>query len=251
MMLAQMQQQFRDWLVEAGDENAIGAHLGATAGLPIYQNNYRVQLVSVMEASYPLLLARIGEDNFVQAAIHHIDRHPPSTWTLDVYGADFIDTLRELYPHNPDLHELAWIEWALAESFVAADAPGIAVEDLADIDWDAAQLTLSPSLRQYTVTTNVYAVWSALQDELEIPDAEMLAAHEAVIVWRKDFTSRLRQVDAIQHTALLALNDDAHFGSMCDALVEHLGEAEGVTRAGSLLMDWIASGVVVDIVQAA
>lgn len=245
MMLADMQRDFQQWLVNADDGEPLQRQLASSLGLAAYQNNYRSQLVNVLKASYPQLLSRMGEEAFLPVAIHHIDQHPPSSWTLDEYGADFRQTLRAMYPHNPDLEELAWIEWALAESFVAPDATGMAIHELGDIDWDHAHLRLAPSFRQQVITTNVDAVWSALQDQSDPVEAEMLDAQAGVIVWRRAFSSRLRQVDAIEHLALLSLYYDGSFNAMCDVVVEHLGEAEGVSRAGSLLADWINSGIVV------
>ncbi|WP_267226756.1 DNA-binding domain-containing protein [Dyella silvae] len=245
MMLADMQRDFQQWLVNADDGAPLQRQLASSLGLAAYQNNYRSQLVSVLRASYPQLLSRMGDEAFLSAAVHHIDHHPPSSWTLDDYGMDFRQTLRVMYPHNPDLEELAWIEWALSESFVAPDATGIAIHELGDVDWDHARLRLTPSFRQQLITTNVVDVWSALQEQDEPVEAEMLDAQAGVIVWRRAFSSLLRKADPIEHLALLSLLYDGSFNAMCDVVVEHLGETDGVSRAGSLLADWINSGIVV------
>jgi hypothetical protein len=244
-MLAEMQQQFRNWLVDSSDNEPFAFGLNSTRGLTTYQNNYRTQLVNCLKAIYPQLLKRVGDDIFLQAAIHHIDRHPPSSWTLDAYGANFGNTLLSIYPNNPDLSELAWIEWALSDAFVAADASIVTPEQLTNVDWDAAQLVLSPSLSEHTATTNAVAVWSALVDGNEPPEGEMLDAPTGIVVWRRDFVTRLIQVDAIEYKALLALRDDNRFSTLCDTLVEQLGEEEGIARSGNLLAGWIASGIVV------
>lgn len=246
-MLARMQQEFSDWLVLAGDDEALRQTVVAARGLAAYQNNYRTQLVNVLRASYPQLRSVLGDDAFLQLAIHHIDHRPPSSWTLDAYGADLPESLRALYPHNLDLQELAWIEWTLSEIFVAPDTSALGADDLAGIDWETATLRLSPSLRQRSATTNALAIWSALQDEAPTPEAEMLAVPAGLMAWREGFSSRLRQVDALEHAALLSLHEDARFGALCDALVEHLGEEAGVARAGQLLAEWIGSGIVVGV----
>lgn len=247
MMLAEMQQQFRDWLARSADAPSLRQGLHAERGLAVYQNNYRTQLVNVLRASYPQLLAWLGEAAFVEAAVQHIDRHPPSSWTLDVYGVDFADTLHALYPNNPDLQELAWIEWNLSDAFVARDAGTVALDQLGDIDWDTARLRLSPSLCLHAVTTNATAIWSALQADSTVPEPEMLDAPAGMIVWRRDFSCQLRQIDAIEYGALSALREDDHFQALCDVLVERLGEAQGVERAGHLLAGWLAAGIVVNV----
>lgn len=247
MNLLDIQRDMRAWLISsaAGTQERLGAH--AATGLTVYQNNYRVQLVGCLQASFPQLRAWLGDELFLKAAIAHIDSHPPHAWTLDAYGVDFGDTLKSMFPDNPDVHELAWIEWSLSESFVAVDAPQISAETWHGIDWDAARLLLSPSLRQRIVSTNANEIWSALDGGIPAPESEMLEAPAGLIVWRKGFTCRIKLIDGVEHAALLSLRDNASFSALCDAMVEHLGEEAGVSKAGAFLADWVAGGVVVGI----
>lgn len=247
MNLIDIQRGLRAWLVSSA--TGTQAHLGASAaaGLTVYQNNYRTQLVGCLQTSFPQLRAWLGDELFLKAAIAHIDSHPPHAWTLDAYGVDFGDTLKSIFPHNPDVHELAWIEWALSESFVAADAPHVSGETWHEVDWDRARLTLSPSLRQCPMSTNANDIWSALEDGVAAPESEMLEVPGGLIVWRSGFTCRIRSIDSVEHAALLSLRDDARFGALCDAMVEHLGEEAGIAKAGAFLADWIAGGIVVGV----
>ncbi|MFC4527813.1 putative DNA-binding domain-containing protein [Dyella halodurans] len=245
MNLSTLQRNFRDWLVSSSSEATL-RQLGTstTAGLDVYQNNYRGQLVGCLESSFPQLRAWLGQEVFLETAIAHIDSHPPHAWTLDAYGLDFDETLQARFPHNPDLHELAWIEWALSESFVAADVTPMSSDEWQTVDWDTARICLHPGLRQRTATTNAEAIWSALQDGAQPPESEMLPSPRGLIVWRHGYTSRLRLVDTIEHEALLSLREDNRFITWCDALVDHLGEEAGVGKAGQLFADWLAAGIV-------
>jgi hypothetical protein len=242
MSLQATQQAMRVWLTESGPDSARDEAL--TAGYRVYRNNYRTQLVRCLETSYPMLLDWLSPDEFLQASIQHIDHHPPHAWTLDAYGADFQATLRERYPHNPDLHELAWIEWSMSEAFVATDAPLSPTSMLGELDWNIARLRLAPSLRIHAATTNATELWHAWQAGASHPESEMLAVEGGMMVWRQGFSCRLRQTDAIEHAALQLLHDDDRFAVLCDALVEHLGEDAGVRRAGEWLVDWLRMGIV-------
>lgn len=244
MKLAELQRDFQHWLVASSGALEMRLADRAKPGLVIYQNNYRTQLVNCLQVSFPQLRAWLGDEVFLEAAITHIDSRPPHAWTLDAYGADFGDTLRAMYPHNPDIHELAWIEWTLSESFVAADAAPMPTGELGTIDWGTARLRLNPSLRHHAATTNVTAIWSALQDGTELPDSTMLEVPSGLIVWRPDFTSRLQTIDAEGYAALLSLYDDNHFEHLCETLVRQLGEESGIAKAGALLADWLAAGIV-------
>jgi hypothetical protein len=244
MSLRDMQRDFRLWLLSGSPDAAArlpGAH---GAGLAVYQNNYRAQLVGCLRASYPLLHARMGEAAFLQAAVRHINTHPPHDWTLDAYALEFGATLASLFPDNPDLHELAWIELALGAAFVALDAAPVTPALLATLDWEHALLTLAPSLRIAPAATNAAAVWQALSDGEPAPEAEMLAEPGMLVVWRSGYLSCLRATDAIEGAALAALGDEGSFAAMCALLAERLGEDAGIARAGALLADWIGAGLI-------
>jgi hypothetical protein len=247
MKLADLQRQFSDWLVAPASDAAPTLDVRSKAGFAVYQNNYRAQLVGCLQVSFAHLRAWLGEQAFLQAAVAHIDSRPPHAWTLDAYGADFGETLQQVFPDNPDVHELAWIEWALSESFVAADATPLSNGALQELDWDAARLCLTPSLRYRAASTNADAIWSALAQDEPVPEAAMLEEPGGLLVWRRDFTSQLKRLDPIEHAALLSLRADDRFAAFCAALVERLGEEAGVTKAGTLLADWLGAGIVVGV----
>jgi len=247
MMLADLQRDFQTWLVKAESSASLGDGARAMAGLAVYQNNYRAQLVGCLEQSYPQLRAWIGDEAFRTAAITHIDRHPPHAWTLDAYAEGFDRTLLALFPDNPDVHELAWVEHALGAAFIAQDAQAVPFDALAQIDWDTALLSITPSFRSIVATTNAEQIWSALWEGQAPPDSAMLERPAGLLVWRRGYTSCLKQVDAIEREALLQLHASGSFAGLCDWLVERLGEAEGVAKSGELLANWLASELITGI----
>ena len=247
MTLAAWQQDFRSWLTDASEEAARRVGADASRGLSVYQNNYRGQLIECLEHSFPQVRTLLGEDAFLHAAVTHINHHPPHAWTLDAYAYGFGDTLSVLFPHNPDIHELAWIENALAEAFVAHDAQPLPLDALASVDWDAARLRFAPSLRHRPATTNADSIWSALSANTEAPESEMLDEPGGLIVWRRQFVSCLKRVDAVEYEALLHLQENASFATLCDLLVERLGDADGVAKAGALLAGWLGSELIVGV----
>ena len=240
MNLNMMQRDFRRWLTTA---DAPSAHRLADdrRGLDVYQNNYRVQLTGCLEATYPHLRAFAGDAAFRHAAAVHIGRQPPRAWTLDAYGAGFETTLRTVFPDNPDLHELAWIEWSLATAFVARDAAPLDTARLAHVDWDRARLHFAPSLHMARLTTNAADIWSALQDGAEPPEAAMLPAPAGAIVWRRGYLARLRVLSTSDFEALQLARAEGSFGALCARLVDRLGADDGVAKAGALLAEWIGN----------
>ena len=251
MNLASMQQDFRLWLTAAAPDAADRFGTQAVPGLAVYQNNYRAQLLDCLQVSFPRVREWMGDEAFVSAAADHIDSRPPHAFTLDAYADNFGDTLARLYPHNPDLHELAWIEHALSWAFVAADATPLTAAALADVDWDAAHMVLVPSFTIRTASTNAFDIWNALDDGTEVPRGEIREATGGLVVWRRQFMCVVRQVGAIERDALMHVAGNGSFSALCAHLVEQLGEDEGIARAGALLANWIGSDLLADIVSAA
>jgi hypothetical protein len=246
MSLIELQRDMRAWLV-AEDESA-AARYGAPAapGLRVYQNNYRAQLVACLE-SFERTRDWIGGEAFHRAVVAHIDRLPPSSWTLDAYGRDFPATLALLYPGDPEVAELAWLDMALDEAFVARDADALAADALGGVDWDRAVLQVTPSLDLADLTTNAPAIWSALVAGEVPPAAAPLPEPGALLVWRQDETPRFRAIDQYERQALLALRAGLPFARLCEAMVEALGEEAGIARTGAMLGQWLGDGLIVGI----
>ncbi|WP_186144001.1 DNA-binding domain-containing protein [Burkholderia gladioli] len=246
--LAELQRDFRDWLTDTTDTVARPDSV-QPAGWLIYRNNYRAQLVGCLENAFVQVRTWLGDEAFRAAAIAHIHAYPPRSWTLDAYSRDFGATLAARFSDNPDLHELAWIEQALSDAFVAADSASIDAASLAGFDWENAWLRLSPSLAMRIATTNAAAIWTALEAGDGWPESEMLASPGGLLVWREGFGCRLRETDALEYEALRHIREHGRFSLLCDWLVDREGEAAGIRTAGELLARWLGSGLAVPVGQ--
>lgn len=244
MSLLDLQRDMRGWLTR--EDEAITARLGFNAGpgLSVYLNNYRAQLVACLEESFARTRDWIGGEGFEQAVIAHIARVPPSSWTLDAYPRDFPATLAILYPADPEVAELAWLDMALGEAFVGPDSPALD-EDLTRIDWDRAVLRFTATLDLAALTTNATAIWSALADGVAPPGVEMLPEAGAMIVWRHAGGSRFRAIDQQERQALLLARQGLSFTALCAAVVDAYGNDDGIALAGQMLGQWLGDGLIV------
>ncbi|WEJ98462.1 MAG: DNA-binding domain-containing protein [Candidatus Sphingomonas phytovorans] len=248
MTLLAMQRDFGAWLKSGSQDSMDRIGRRHAPGLRVYQNNYRAQLVACLEQSFPHTLAWIGGEAFHAAVVTHIESFPPSSWTLDAYPRDFPATLAALNPDDPEIAELAWIELALGEAFVGPDAPAIAPDQVAAVDWDAAILRFTPTLDHRASITNAPALWSALDAGEMPPPVAMLPEAGAILVWRHAQISRFRAIDAEEFGALTLARAGMPFASLCAALVEQHGEESGIALAGTLLGRWLGDGLLCDIV---
>jgi hypothetical protein len=247
MTLIELQRDMRAWL--AHDDVAAAGRIGTGAqpGLRVYQNNYRAQLVACLEDSFARTRDWIGEEAFHQAVVAHVERVPPSSWTLDAYPRDFPATLALLYPDDSEVAELGWIECALGEAFVGPDVPAVAADGLGAIDWDRAVLHFTPTLDLGPLSTNVAAIWTTLAAGEAPPAVELLPEPGAILVWLQDQVSRFRAIDQIEQQALLAARAGLSFADLCEAMVAAHGQEDGIARAGQLLGQWLADGLITDV----
>jgi hypothetical protein len=251
MSLLALQRDMRAWLVDESDAAAQRLGDESAPGLRVYQNNYRSQLIACLEESFARTREWIGGEAFHEVVVTHIERVPPSSWTLDAYARDFPATVAMLYPDDAEVSELAWLEYALGEAFVGADAEPVAAAELADVDWDRAILRFTPTLALGDLTTNAAAIWSALAENEVPPSVELLPEAGAIVVWREGQIAQFRTTDGIERQALSSAQDGLSFATLCDAMVDALGEAEGIARAGAMLGQWVRDGMIVSVTIAA
>ena len=246
MSLLALQQDFRAWLHLATPPTDPRLMIRVQAGLDIYQNNFRGQIIACLEDSFAVTRAWLGDDAFRAVVIEHVELSPPRSWSLDHYADGFPDTLNRAYPRDAEVTELATLEVALARAFVAADAVPVMATDLADVDWDQAKLHLSPTLSIHPLTTNALAIWSAITAGTAPSPASLLPNVSAMLVWRHGETPQFRAADRAEENALRQISSGMTFGSLCAGLLKTGGD-EPAKVAGRWLAQWITDGLIVDI----
>lgn len=247
MNLLALQRDFRGWIAEGAEDAAHRLGPGARPGLDVYQNNYRASLVACLDEAFERVRLWIGDERFRATAAAHIQTTPPSSWTLDAYASGFPETLQRLFPDDPEIFELGWLDLALSEAFVGPDAASIDPATLAAVDWDKAVLRFAPTLTGRRFETNAAAIWSALSAGEMPPAVEGLSEPATIIVWRHELTSCFRTAEPGEGEALSLAKGGATFGALCAAMVGLLGEQDGIAAAGAFLGRWIQDGLVVGV----
>jgi len=247
MSLASVQRAFKAYLLDQPGEIMTHVSGGRSEGLAVYHNAYRGQLVVALRDSFERLLAWLGDDAFDAAARTHIVNTPPSSWTLGDYGVDFPVTLARLYPDDPEIADLAALDWALRRAFDATNASPIAPKHLASVDWSHARFKLTPSLSIIQVTTNAAALWSAMADGIAPPPVKLLPLPASIRVWRQGLTPRFSTIDSIEAAAIRVVLADTSFALLCDDLANMRGVGDAVERASMLLASWLGDGLIIGI----
>lgn len=249
--LAERQAEMMDCLLD--EERSVPADWTSSqaAGLEIYRNNYRTSLVEALRSTFERTERLVGEASFARAAAHHLITAPPSSWTLDLAGRGFPETCADLFAHDPEVAELAWLEWAMHTSFVAANSSALNMKDFAqaaadftDIDWERMVFQFVPGIDVRTVRHDLKALWSSLEAREGQAEIVLLEKASTAIVWREGERPVFLLVPEVEGDALSAMLAGATYGDACQKMVSAIGQDRAVETAGAMLGRWLGEGLV-------
>jgi uncharacterized protein (UPF0276 family) len=199
------------------------AGVDAARRLGIYHHAYRARLNEVLADSFAKTCLFMGSDLFDEEAVAFAVANPPTERSLNRYGHHFPDHLAARYPDNPELLELARLDWDLRHCFDGPDAPAFSAADAqADTSgqWLARPAPLHHSLRLRPIQTNVVQVWRAIDADTDVPPIELLEKPATLVVWRKGLQPHFQTVDAPQALFLQRLMEGASITASCEQLSE-------------------------------
>lgn len=238
MSLLQLQSDFRSELA-ADDDGA----LPSSQGMAVYRNAYRGRLLGALESSFARTRQWVGGEGFTVAACHYVISNPPRGWTLDDYGADFPELLSGLFGEDPEVSELAWLEWHMQRAFAAPDVPALFPADLisarySEAEWAGMTFAMASGFIMRHVTTNCSLLWERLADG-DIAGFEASCDGGAwLAVWRKGITPNFRVMTNEERSALAVLADGGR-------LEEAAGPCDA-SRLGTWLVQWLEEGIFSD-----
>jgi hypothetical protein len=246
MTLAQTQRDFCAFIVGDSPEIELAVAENARRGLAVYHHAFRANLIACLADTFEKTAAWLGDEAFETAALEHIGGHPPSSWTLADFGEGFDRTLASLYPDDPEVEELAWLDWSLRRAFDGPDCEPRDPASLAEIDWEKAILRLAPTLVLRPVTTNVATLWSAMAEGETPPAVSALDGFCGLVVWRHDLTARFQSLPESEFRALEGARSGVSFGELCAELASGFQNPDDVvTHVGVLLARWFAEQMVI------
>jgi uncharacterized protein (UPF0276 family) len=214
--------------------------------LGIYHRAYRLRLCEVLRDSFAKTSAYMGE-LFDQHASEFAVAQPPAVRNLGRYGADLPVFLQQIYPDNPELAELAQLDWDLRSRFDAADAPSSGPAALQpDARGHVPCLTMAAPLHPSVVLrdsrSNAVKLWRAIDDDTDVPEVQLDASDAGLVVWRWDLRPHFMRLDAAQYRFMQAL---AEGRSIQDA-AQDFADTEVLPAPevlGAWLQSWLSQGL--------
>lgn len=217
--------------------------VSAAQRLGIYHHAYRARLVEALADTFARTELYAGGDSFAVWATRFAEHSPPESRSLNRYGETFPAFLQQRFPHNPELFELARLDWDLRSRFDMADTPALdsaLAAELPPDTWLQTEDTLHPTVLLRTIQTNVVALWQALDADTEVPPAQALDEPLGLVVWRRDQQPHFQTVSMAQWAFInhLAAGDSLLHAS--DAMAETAPLS--ANTLGSWLQDALGQG---------
>jgi len=254
--LSEIQAKFQAYLMRAEEgiftEAVAGGKVPLALRFHIYGEAYRLRLLDALAANYPVLQHFCGSEHFTKLGLHYLDAHPSTFRSIRWFGDGLAVFLNEHpdYQSHPYLAELAAFEWAMTESFDAADQETVdlsAVLSLAPEAWAEMCLSAHPSTRFLHFSWNVVAIWQALSQEKPAPVPQQSEKPGAWLLWRHHLTNQFCALPADEAAALQALLQGKTFGELCEILYQQDEDPQAPMKAASFLKGWLASGLIVKV----
>jgi hypothetical protein len=251
--LSGIQHDLQSYMLE-GDA-AIEAHVRGSERVPvetrlrIYGDAYRARLIEGLGSNFPMLAKLLGPDDFATVANDYITAHDSQSFSIRWYGhelAQFLATAPD-YSDLGLLADLAKWEWAMTETFDAADAEPLSVEALSRVppdQWAGLRFEWHPSVRLLTLHWNAPQIWSALSKDVDRPAAAVSELPESWLLWRQDLQTFFRSVPEDEAVLIGESRQGRLFHELVARLCDYAPEEEAAARLASYVRGWVEAGLI-------
>jgi hypothetical protein len=205
--LADLQHDFAAALTDPALAAPAGLRQPAQRRFDVHRNNRAAGLIDLLEAAFPVVRRLVGAEFFKAAARAYIDREPPRSPVLLLYGQAFGAFLDGFTPAAgvPYLGDVARLEWARLAAYHAADAEPLSIARLAAVPEAALpglRVALHPSLQLLRSRFPVASLWAATSGAVAAVD---MTRGEEVAVLRPLLAVEVRVLPPGGHPFIAAL----------------------------------------------
>lgn len=172
----------------------------------VYRNNVATSLMDALASGFPVIAKLLGEANFKNLARDFQWQNPPKSPLMMEYGDGFAEYL-EAHPaltKYPYLGDVARLEYAMRQSYHAADTPEFDPNRLQVENLLKATITLAPSVKLVSSHYPILGIWRA-NTQADAPKPVMRA--ETVAIFRPEFDPLPEAITAADAAMLTALQN--------------------------------------------
>jgi hypothetical protein len=218
----------------------------------VYRHAYGSRLVDALRNDHELLHNYLADEMFEAMGYAYVaarpSHHPNLRWFSQGLP-EFLKTTKP-YSEHPILGDLAALEKALNDAFDAADAPVLALTDMAGYapeDWNGLKFQPHPASCRLDGSTNVAAIWLALKNDETPPDAVTLDEPGRLLIWRQDTTPMFRELPPEEAMMWDEASAGIPFGVLCSMLATYDDPDGAAARGAGYLHGWVTSGLLTSV----
>jgi hypothetical protein len=214
----------------------------------VYKHAYGSRLVEVMRNDHKLLYLYLGDEMFDEMGYAYVAANPSQHPNLRWFSQAVPDFLRSTEPYSKYrvLSDLAALEKALNDAFDAEDAAVVSLADMAAFapgQWNGLKFEPHPSAFRLDLATNASAIWLALKDDAEPPDAVTLEEPNRLLIWRQDVTPMFRELNPEEAMMWGEAVSGIPFGVLCTMLATYDDPDGAAARGAGYLHGWVTAGL--------
>jgi hypothetical protein len=152
----------------------------------VYRNNVMVGLVDALATRFPVTLRLVGEEFFRAMARAYVEREPPRSPIMLLYGETFPAFIANFGPAStiPYLDAVASLEMARGRAYHAANAKPLAAADFAALSakrLSETKVRLHPSVSVLSSRFPVVSIWEAHQGAADPAPLDSWEAEDALV----------------------------------------------------------------------
>jgi hypothetical protein len=214
----------------------------------IYHGMYLCRMEEALASDYPALKHFLGDEGFFDLVRDYVQVHPSRNFSLNPLGRhlpEFVKSAAGL--KRPDFcHELARLEWAVAQAFDGPETPRLSEAQIAAVPpeaWETARLEPVGTfhLESFRYPVNDY-LQTVIDDDHHHPKARLQDSW--IAIYRRDFTVYRLDLSRAAHDLLADLSRGTPLGDAIATAIKTGGRrAPSEHELFRWFRQWVSVGV--------
>ncbi len=216
--------------------------------IAIYRRMFVLRMCDAMGIDYPGIKHFFGEEKFDEIVMDYVRTYPSNSYTLNHLGRNFPQFISESNLRDKEfLGDLARLELALTNNMDASDSPVLIQQDIASVqpdEWNTATLVPIAALELLEFNYPAAEYLRSVIDE-ESTEEPIHPKRNAIVVYRKNFTTWFKQLTDEEYVLLYQLCNGATVVQALDILVAQFPDRqkEFEHHVFEWFSDWIQRGM--------
>ena len=215
--------------------------------MEVYAQGYIARIHEALTESYEAVQHVLGHEMFVKLAEDYANQYPSGDYDLSLAGRHLSSFLKnyDAAKELPFLHDLACLEWKIAEAFHASNYSVQGLKLLASVsdeDWEKIKLEFQPHVQILKSDWPVWDIWHARKEPVEKINIDLIGRSQQILIYRNEWRVKCEPIDRTQFHLLEGLLQLKTLGEVTERLLENdQDESPDISECFS---HWVHNGLI-------